>query len=75
VAVRFEVGELVLLRQFFPDHYWVSEAAPVWAEGHRVIELIEAGSFPFDGTWCQWRPDPSWTRPPAIPDGWQRPRA
>jgi hypothetical protein len=58
----------------FPDHYWVSEAAPVWAEGRRVIELIEAGAFPFDGTWCQWRPDPTWTPPSAIPTGWQRPR-
>ena len=59
----------------FPEHYWVADEAAVWAEGHRVVRLIEAGAFPVDGTWCDWRPDPSWTKPPAVPDGWDRPRA
>jgi hypothetical protein len=59
----------------FPDHYWVLDEAAVWAEGRRVVELVEAGVFPFDGTWCSWRPDPAWARPAAMPDGFDRPRA
>jgi len=62
-------------RMDFPDHYWVPDAEAVWAEGRRVIPMIEAGEFPFDGTWCDFRPDPSWTWPAAVPSGWDRPRA
>ena len=56
----------------FPSHYWVRDEAPVRAEGARVVKLIEAGEFPFDGTWCDFRPDPQWTVPAALPDGWDR---
>ncbi len=59
----------------FPDHYWVSDPDAVWAEGRRVIPSIEAGVFPFDGTWRDFRPDPQWTMPATLPDGWDRPRA
>jgi Protein of unknown function (DUF402) len=38
------------------------------AEGERLIALAEAGEFPFDGTWCDFRPDPSWPAPRL--DGW-----
>jgi hypothetical protein len=38
------------------------------AEGERVIGLAEAGTFPFDGTWCEFRPDPDWPRP-TLPPG------
>jgi uncharacterized protein DUF402 len=58
-----------------PDHYWVTDEAAVWAEGRRVIKLIEAGEFPFDGTWTDFVPDPSWPLPPSVPPGWDRPRA
>jgi hypothetical protein len=59
----------------FPDHYWVHDPEAAWAEGRRVIPYIEAGAFPFDGTWCDFRPDPSWALPDALPSGWDRPRA
>ena len=59
----------------FPDHYWVSDPDAVWAEGRRMIPRIEAGEFPFDGTWTDFHPDPQWTMPPELPDGWDRPRA
>jgi hypothetical protein len=59
----------------FPEHYWVSDPDAVWAEGRRVIPKIEAGEFPFDGTWCDFRPDPTWDMPERVPDGWDRPRA
>ncbi|HEX4722740.1 MAG TPA: DUF402 domain-containing protein, partial [Pseudonocardiaceae bacterium] len=49
-AGRIDADDLVLLR----------------AEGKRLAALAEAGSFPFDGTWCDFRPDPDWT-PPAMP--------
>jgi hypothetical protein len=33
------------------------------AEGERQIALAQAGAFPYDGTWCDFRPDPQWPRP------------
>jgi hypothetical protein len=59
-------------RLALPDHYWVPDEAAVWAEGRRVIKLIEAGEFPFDGTWTDFRPDPSWPVPDSVPEGWDR---
>jgi hypothetical protein len=56
-----------------PEHYWVPDAAAVWAEGRRVIKEIEARVFPFDGTWTDFRPDPSWPVPAELPAGWDRP--
>lgn len=62
-------------RLAFPEHYWVRDPAAVRAEGERVVKLFESRAFPFDGTWCDFRPDPSWTPPAALPAGWDRPRA
>ncbi|MEV7622876.1 DUF402 domain-containing protein [Actinoplanes sp. NPDC089786] len=56
----------------FPDHYWVADEAAVRAEGRRVVKIAEAGEFPFDGTWTDFVPDPSWELP-GLPDGWDRP--
>jgi hypothetical protein len=56
------------------DWYWDAEqAAEIRAEGERVVKLIEAGEFPFDGTWCDFRPDPGWPMP-QLPADWDRPR-
>jgi hypothetical protein len=60
-------------RLAIPEHYWVRDEAAVWAEGRRVIEQVEAGAFPFDGTWTDFVPDPSWSVPHALPRGWDRP--
>ena len=38
------------------------------AEGERMIALAESGAFPFDGTWCDFRPEPDWPVP-ALPGG------
>ena len=62
-------------RLAFPDHYWVTDEAAVRAEGHRVVRLIEAGDFPFDGTWTDFVPDPTWPVPAELPPGWDRPAA
>ncbi|ROO58667.1 uncharacterized protein DUF402 [Micromonospora sp. Llam0] len=62
-------------RLAFPEHYWVRDEAAVRAEGRRVIKIAEAGDFPFDGTWCDFRPDPAWAPPAELPPGWDRPPA
>lgn len=59
----------------FPEHYWVADEAAVRAEGERVIKMVEAGEFPFDGTWTDFVPDPAWHPPAALPEGWNRPPA
>jgi hypothetical protein len=59
------------------DHplYWTAEeAAAIRARGEALAAQAEAGKFPFDGTWCDFRPDPSWPEP-QRPPGWDRPRA
>ncbi|WP_203858712.1 DUF402 domain-containing protein [Plantactinospora mayteni] len=61
-------------RLALPEHYWVPDPAAVRAEGERVIKIAEAAQFPFDGTWCDFVPDPAWT-PPDLPPGWDRPPA
>jgi Protein of unknown function (DUF402) len=58
-----------------PDTYWVRDEAAVWAEGRRIVELIEAGGFPFDHHRADFRPDPTWIVPTALPPGWDRQRA
>ncbi|MEV6298645.1 DUF402 domain-containing protein [Actinoplanes sp. NPDC051861] len=62
-------------RLALPSHYWVADEAAVWAEGRRVVKHIEAGDFPFDGTWTDFHPDPAWPVPAEVPAGWDRPRA
>ena len=37
------------------------------AEGERQIALATRRSFPFDGTLCDFRPDPGWA-PPQLPE-------
>ncbi|WP_051653874.1 DUF402 domain-containing protein [Kitasatospora cheerisanensis] len=49
-------------------------AAAIRAEGERVIALAEAGAFPFDGTWCDFRPGPGWAAT-GLPWWWDQPGA
>ena len=70
---RWKDEEEFVERLAFAGHYWVADEAAVRAEGARVVALIEAGKFPFDGTWCDFRPDPTWPVPSALPSGWDRP--
>jgi len=55
--------------------YWVDDEDEVRAAGAEVVKLVEAGEFPFDGTWTDFRPDPSWQLPSDFPAGWDGPRA
>ena len=55
--------------------YWnEAQAARIRASGDELVRLAEAGRFPFDGTWCGYRPDAGWTVP-GLPAGADRPRA
>jgi hypothetical protein len=48
--------------------YWDEAGSErIRAEGIRVIRCVEAGTFPFDDTWCGFRPDGSWPLP-ILPD-------
>jgi hypothetical protein len=56
--------------------YWgADQARKIRAEGERLAKLAESGAFPFDGTWCDFRPLPQWRSPADFPRGWDRPRA
>ena len=63
-------------RLTMPESYWVDDEQRVRQAGKDVIALAEAGEFPFDGTWCDFRPDPDWPALPRdLPAGWDRPVA
>ncbi len=50
--------------------YWTAdEAELIRAEGLRMTKLVEAGEFPFDGSYADFRPDPSW-EPSTLPWHW-----
>ena len=59
-------------RLALPEHYWVADEQAVRDEGLRVIKQVEAGEFPFDGSWTDFVPDPAWGIP-DLPAGWDRP--
>jgi hypothetical protein len=61
-------------RLAMPRHYWVRDEAAVRAEGRKALNLFTAGEFPFDGTWCDWSPDPLWQRPTSVPAAAWSPR-
>lgn len=44
-----------------------AELAKLRAEGEEMIARAKDGLFPFDGTYCDARPDPTWRRPHLPP--------
>jgi predicted RNA-binding protein associated with RNAse of E/G family len=49
---------------------------PEWVEGiesarQDVLEKLETRRYPFDGSWLNWKPDPSWS-PPKLPENWDK---
>jgi hypothetical protein len=64
-----------------PGYWTPQQAAEIRAEGERLIKLAEAREFPFDGTWCDPRPEvlgfdtSAAAGPSRRPAGWDRPRA
>ncbi|MFD4033385.1 DUF402 domain-containing protein [Streptomyces sp. NPDC058637] len=49
-----------------PAYWSADEAAGIRTEGERVARLADAGTFPFDGSWCDFRPPAHWTTPPRA---------
>jgi hypothetical protein len=77
LSLRADDGRTI---RSMPFAEWITRqrklSAGSW-EGTGVLKLIphiERGLFPFDGTWCDFEPDPAWLTPPALPAGWDRPR-
>jgi hypothetical protein len=48
-----------------------AEAVDFYAWGEQAVERVLAGEPPFDRSWDDWRPDPTWTRP-DLPEDWDR---
>lgn len=47
-----------------------------WIQGieiakQEIFEKIERRSYPFDGSWLNWTPDPTWS-PPKLPEDWDK---
>lgn len=41
----------------------VEQLTRLRAEGERQVGLARSASFPYDGTWCDFRPNPDWPAP------------
>jgi hypothetical protein len=50
-----------------PGFWTAAQAGEIRAEGRRAVLAAEAGAFPFDGTWCDFAPDPGW-QVPRLPE-------
>ncbi|WP_329206534.1 DUF402 domain-containing protein [Streptomyces sp. NBC_01696] len=50
-----------------PAYWSAKEAGAIRAEGERVARLAESGAFPFDGSWCDFKPPSHWPTPPRGP--------
>jgi len=46
-----------------PGFWTADEAERIRAEGRRVAAIAGSAAFPFDGTWCDFRPPPHWPTP------------
>jgi len=49
---------------------------PEWMQGieeakSEIFERCEKCHYPFDGSWLNWKPDPSWS-PPTLPENWDK---
>lgn len=45
------------------------EVEAIRSAGEELVARAASGSYPFDGTWASWRPDPAWSVP-GLPPGW-----
>jgi hypothetical protein len=72
---RWKDEDEYLERIGHPAYWTVEQAGEIRAEGQRVVQDIEAGRFPFDGTWCDFRAEPAWPSPTLPSQGWDRPQA
>jgi hypothetical protein len=73
---RWKDEEDLAARRQWPELYWVTDPERARRAGEAAIARAAAGEFPFDGTWCDFRPEPAWDPivEDALPAGWLRPR-
>jgi len=50
------------------SHDWVRG---IDAARQEVLEKIEQRLYPYDGSWLNWRPDPTWV-PPTLSENWDK---
>jgi hypothetical protein len=67
---RWKDEDELLERIGLPGYWSADMAAEIRAHGERVVEAVEAGEFPFDGTWCAFQPDAGWPISTLPPQGW-----
>jgi hypothetical protein len=36
-----------------------------------ILDKLEQRQYPYDGSWLNWLPDPSWS-PPKLPEIWDK---
>jgi hypothetical protein len=46
-----------------------AQAERIHRQGEDLLALVRAGD-PWWEPWRSWEPDPTWTAPDTIPDGW-----
>jgi protein associated with RNAse G/E len=49
---------------------------PEWIQGidrakREIFEKLERRLYPYDGSWLNWIPDPTWS-PPTLPENWDK---
>lgn len=47
---------------------WVAEIDKARVE---ILANIKKRAYPFDGSWLNWMPDPTWS-PPKLPENWDK---
>ena len=47
---------------------WVQEIENAKPE---ILARLEKRHYPFDGSWLDWMPDPTWS-PPTLPENWDK---
>ncbi|MGW0228406.1 DUF402 domain-containing protein [Actinopolymorpha singaporensis] len=55
-----------------PLFWTAAEAKVIRARAEAVTEAVDRGEFPFDGTWCDYLPEPGWG-PTPLPTWWDLP--
>ena len=50
--------------------------SPEWIQGieaakPEVLDRLEKRQYPFDGSWLDWMPNPTWS-PPTLPKNWDK---
>ncbi len=68
---RWELKDDELMEQRVEEGRWSAEhVAETRAEAARITARLDTGERWWPQHWRDWRPDPAWVTPTALPDGW-----